>query len=234
MIADEELTRQAPERAGGEGESPRGVEGAVWSIRGDASHEAAVDVVLVDGAAGRPVFLSICDEYVAPEDLDVKGSEARGKVRIREGARAEWSRSEVRVEDVDGALAEVRGVEQGRGAGAGHRQSPVVGAGRRRLHGDGRKGAFTIGSLEAAGGIHGGTPAYDRSRGRREQEHGRSGVSPVGDLEAIPRPQREIEDVSRRRADGRISWSLHVDHQRLHLAERVVERRHAGAGVRDQ
>src|SRR5262252_3984382 len=163
MIADEELTGQAAERAGGEGKSPRSVERPVRSVRSDARHEAAVEVVLVDGAAGRPVLLSIGDEHVTPENLDVEGSEARGKVWIREGARAERSRREVRVEDVDGALAKVRGVEQGRGAGAGHRQSPVVGAGRRRLHGDGRKGAFTIGSLEAAGGIHGGTPAYDRS-----------------------------------------------------------------------
>src|SRR5215813_7638270 len=112
MIADEEHAREAAKGAGRDREAPGRLERTARPIRGDPRHERAVEMELVDHPAARSILLRIGDEHVATELLNVEGDEAAGEARIREGARTQRGRREVLIDDVDGALTEVRGVEQ--------------------------------------------------------------------------------------------------------------------------
>jgi hypothetical protein len=118
---------------------PQGASRGLRPVRGDAGNERAVKIERVDHPTARPILLGIGDEHVVTEGLDVEGGEAGGKVRIREGSRAWGSRREMLVEDIDGALTEVRGVQECADAVVGDREAPVVGPGGGSVHSDGRQ-----------------------------------------------------------------------------------------------
>src|SRR5262249_19979557 len=88
------------------------------------------------------------------------------------------------------------------------------------------------GTGQRSGGTHAWTPARDRSAGRREHEEGGRGVDAVGDLERGVR-WRDVEDVPGGQCAAGVSRRRDADHEGLRLADRIVERRHAGATVRD-